>query len=302
MKKDIRIMNNFYKFGRVLGVSSIWHDSTNNGNVILYRMYIIFLIILAIIGTIWSIHGRYHGFWRQIDITQKILETFMCLAEMAFLLSCFLTSLLKGKDWQDLNTHIHKIDKILSREHLQVSTKNYWHLIKIILLHLIYVGLHVFEILVWIKIEDSGAELGYILSRVIMYYQFYVTMMIITITDWFKTRYNFTGKLLKQLIDKKKQIILISQDNNKLFVEELIEIKHIYAKLNQAVKQFNTLFGWPIFLNNVSNVLVCLVNINYVKFANTGDSNFSVGIYINTGIYTAVYSVNLYSYAVVMYT
>lgn len=293
MPTDTCFIRILHWYGQVLGITSSWMKRDNTKNYLLKKIYIIILLILSVLGTILSIADRYYGFWKdQGTKTQVILESFGCLAEMSFYVSCFLISLTRSNYWRDLYNKMYQVEQLLNREKLYVHVKTVWFIAQMVFLHVVFVGVHGFDMFIWSKRDEDSTEFGYILERILLYYQLYLTMFVYNFAKWLDNRYTFLNQLLIQDLENKQKIVTISTENNKQFVKKLYMIKSMYASLKLLVCYFNFLLGWPIFFHMVCSILICLVSINLsFEFQNEFHDNFGLGIHSVSAMYTFVYAV-----------
>lgn len=293
MKTDIFVLQGLYKFGKVLGICRTWFSSKQGVEYTLSKLYVCCCLTISIFGTIITFSQRINGFWKSINITQEILEGLQCPSELLFISSCFIISLTKSNDWKDLFTKLNEIDNYLLKKHLQTTANYLSTIVRFCFLHLAFISVHTYEITYWDTKESytSTTENGYILSRIVMYYKFFTTILIYIFAKTLNRRYKFIHKLLFELLMSSKQVTIDPQNYERRFREELFCIKKLYGVMSHLTEDFNILFGWPIFFSTVSNILVCLVNLNYVfQFAFTNnDLNFN--IFIITGMYIGAYAV-----------
>lgn len=293
MATDIFIFHMLLNFGKILGITPICLDENDTLFRICAKLYLSFLSIMCAIGTIFTIFERLNGFWKFTNRTQIILESLQCPSELLFLLSCFLTSLNKSSYWKELLNTLYEIENHLSKSHQKPFRGVIFCILKLLILQVIFVSIHVYEQINWSTKENESTETGYILSRLAMYYKFIVTIIIYLFAKNMKRKYKDINKLLVDLVASETSCCIEWKNNNKQFKQKLFYIKTLYATLNRIVTIFNSLFGWPIFFSTVSNVLVCLVNINYaLQFSDTSDIDFNTGIFIVTSLYTITYLVS----------
>lgn len=284
-----------FNFGKFLGISTPWKENETPLLKLLRKVYDVFLIFLTVFAIIFSGFQKYYGFWTLLpNITQIILEILQFLAELCFFLSCFLGSILKTSNWKEIFSIINQIDRLLSQDNITTKVGTFCYVLSFSIIHICYVTLHAYELLSRTGEEDESMEYGYILDRVHMYYQFYLTTLIYLLNMMLKRRYRILEKVLLNLLERKKMSVIICQEANRQFITKLVHMKDMYANLHLIVANFNKILGWPIFFIIVSNVLLCLININYVFiFSSTSNSpSFNVAIFISAGLYTGVYTVS----------
>ncbi|CAH1155007.1 unnamed protein product [Phaedon cochleariae] len=288
VKQDVRIVNYFFKFGKLLGVTPLNRENHFTLCVI-YKLYVLILLISTIFGSLFSIISRYTGFWTQSTISQVILESVEIISEMLFMICTFLGALRYGNIWKDIFSTLEKVDNELRMEKLVLfETDKYWYIVKIVLFHFAYFCLHAYELLMWTGKSSRVNEYGYILYRIIMYYQFFMTLFAVKIIEVLQSRFQDLEKILKE-VSSRSNIIISKTDNN--ILKRLWKLRKLYGSLYNVHQNVNLVFRYSIFYGTLSNILIVLGDLNYiVQFAHTSDEEFNIGVsFINT-LYSVFYS------------
>lgn len=295
MKTDYDVLHIIFKCGKILGMTTPWKEKESHRLELLRKCYNIFLIILTIVAVICSGFSKYYGFWQVLpSTTQMVLEVLQFLAELCFFMSCFLGSITNAKRWMNIFATLKDMDFLLKKHNYSSKVSVVWYGLAFLIINLSYVILHVYEIISWQGEEDVSMENGYILDRVLMYYQIYLTVLIFILNKVVKRRYWILVNFLVHILERKKKNIIICQEANSYFLEKIFLIKDMFANLHLIMANFNKIFGWPIFFSIVSNVFLCLVNVNYIfLFSSTHNSSFNTSIFVSAALYTGVYTVSI---------
>lgn len=293
MKTDYDIIRAVFNFGKVLGMSTPWKESESPQLVLMRKMYLIFLIVLTVLAVIFSGYNKYYGFWKVLpNTTQMILEVLQFFAELCFFISCFWCSMMNAKCWKIIFSYTKRIDFVLSKYKFSanVCAPKYYFLL--LLVNTSYVTLHAYELCSWQGKEDMSMEDGYILDRVLMYYQIYLTTIIFMMNIMIRRRYSILKNLLINMLDRRKKNVIIDQEANTQFLAKLFLIKETYANLHLVMTNMNLIFGWPTFFSIVSSVFLCLVNVNYIFLFTGSNSAFNASLFASAALYTGVYTVS----------
>ncbi|KAJ8947252.1 hypothetical protein NQ314_008651 [Rhamnusium bicolor] len=121
------------------------------------------------------------------------------------------------------------------------------YVFRICLFHITFVAMHTFELLVFIQVEELSIEYGYILYRIVMYYQFLMIYAIVCMAEMLKKRYMFLDKLIDDTLREKSKIITISGKDDQRTLVKLHKIQKIFTMLYSTVRQINIILGWTIF-------------------------------------------------------
>lgn len=297
MNSDLEITRMVFNFGKVLGICSPWKKNETSAMHVLRQLYTSALILLVVFAVIYSGFEKYYGFWKELPSkSQVILEVMQLEAELCFLLSCLFGSLLKSNNWKNVFSKIKQLDLQLSKENIHIKVNRIPYMTSFLFIHLSYFLLHIYEVISWQGNENKSDEYGYILDRILMYYQFYLTTLIVTMNMTLRRRYWIIQKLVLNIFKKKRKRIIFSHEENEQIISKLSLVKNMYANLYHIISNLNEILGWSIFFIIVFNVLLCLVNVNYV-FLFTGSSyspEFKTSVLITTAIYFIAYVVSIF--------
>lgn len=139
----------------------------------------------------------------------------------------------------------------------------------------------------------------YIFDRSQMYWQFYFTTIIFLTNKAFKERYVSLRKIFVKYLERKKMNDIICHREDKQIYEKIVALKEKYLDLFIAIRNWNSIIGWPIFFTIACNVCICLASINYI-FMYSGSSKFAqynrsllIAPALNTGAYTVIFVNNI---------
>lgn len=202
------------------------------------------------------------------------------------MVSCFYSTLQHRGHWIRVFVNVSKLNRIILRQGYRDDTNLAGFIFKIGILHILYCLVHLYELLNWLKKEASILEHGYILYRVITYYQLIFTLFFISVTQVLQKRIVFLRRLLKDTLQ-------LSSLESELYFR-LLEFRDLYGILDVIVQSLNVIFGGTLFLNIVTYIIIILVNMNYIlQFTRTNDVEFKTGIILTNGMYVIIYTVNI---------
>lgn len=281
---DSCIIQVYYKIGIFLGINSL---RRNSKPTIWNKFTGTLLATATFVGTVCSVINRFYNEWAICIISQTILEFVEMIVELFYMVCAFLGAFQNISKWSAIFVHIKKIDKLLMSENFSVKTGMLRHYLLLLLFVLLYCCLHNFEI--WLWGEEFRIEAGYILYRIVMFYQFFIIFFAISVTSTLYARYTLILRVVKQVISQENVII----QRNKHNCESVQKIKKVYLILWRIVQNFNQIFGWLIFLGTVSGFLACLGDLDYILgYYNTDDFFFNMGVIMVNLVYVSAYSVS----------
>lgn len=287
---DVKFIMKLLEVGKFLGINVV-HDKKNNTiKTHLSRAYNILLLTGAIAISCISIGLTFKG---RIGDIQFILEFLSNCSSLFFIISCFTSAFSHRKNWTTLLRHLATLDEKLIKEGYEDSSAVWLYPLKLYMLNFIYVAVNSYEVLTWFHQVTESAKNSYILSRIALYYQFFTTLLSVSLVNMLEKRYDFLTTLLENVSEKKIQFIIVSQNRTTNGRVKISAIRDMYAILFKIIRNYNVIFGWKIFLAMVCTVLVALDNLNFImNYIRTHEFSLCYCLLLNNLVFATAYMVS----------
>ncbi|KAJ8983194.1 hypothetical protein NQ317_016413 [Molorchus minor] len=273
MNSDYNELEKLFKIGKIMGITPFW---------------------MGQIGTVLSLLKRFVALSDlRMDSVQAFLEGCECISELFFLMALFSGPVLRGHCWKSYFYNVNKFEAQLRLLNFRKENNNCQFFLKLCGFHLMVLGLHIYDSVVWIKVEGWTLQDGYILTKIILYYEYFTIFLIVHLTKMLKVRYSFLSKSIEQILEEKTKMVIISGKDDRRILTKLATVQKTYLTLHNAVEQINFVFGWTLFFYFTNYILAILENVNYgLKYVKEDNLDLSKTIALNYIVYIGFYTVS----------
>ncbi|XP_060533779.1 gustatory receptor 68a-like [Cylas formicarius] len=166
-------------------------------------------------------------------LSEIILEYIEAICDFLFIEAILLMSLCRRDQWKRMLQIMHRVEEEISVHGYSV--------------------VHLYDSYTFL--DDMNFHMSYILFRISNFYTIYYMILVTLFATYFKNRYNFLNKMLKQSASDGETLILWNKNFDKFI--------NLYKLLYMAVNEFNVVFGWSQFFLTIRTLFEILNDINY---------------------------------------
>ncbi|XP_072397482.1 uncharacterized protein [Diabrotica undecimpunctata] len=261
---DMNLLRLFFNFGKFIGIIPLYHSTTKMWKKCLSIFYVTVLTVTIFTVYITSAVDR-REMYKKMRLVHVVVDVLITFATSIFILFCRLIPFTNYDRFSEIYEISAQIERNFSHTNFKVGRwEMTWIYFRMIFLHLMYIGIHIYEFFIKIRWAQNFIYIIlYLPSLIAIYHKLFIINLVIKVNSVVLVRYEFIKKCIEINTTKYKLSVGSLELSKKTLTTDecFVNFKILY----QLVHTLNEIFAWPIFLILACTVLETLTVINFMN-------------------------------------